>query len=573
MKRMLFFVVLLVQGSAYGQISAQTIRLKDAVADFPRSQLQLKTKGPISLEVNQGERAAYESLAAIAGLNVIIDPDFRDSSGGAWRIENADVLQAFDLLSARSGSFVEVLNSNTIIVSPDNQTKRRDYEQIVIKTFYLPNGAAPERLTEIVTALRTTLNVRYLAQSQTANAVVMRDNPVRIAAAEKIIGTTIPLVAGPAAATIGDSIRGNGHILTLNNSDLGDGTPARSVLNSTGKNNISLELKESTRALYERLARSAGLNVIFDPDFRNIEGHAFKVDQLDILDAIDVLAFETRTFWEPIDSQTIVVAPDNQGKRRDLESVYVKTFHLPNASQVEMTEIVTSLRTLLNARYLALVSDSKSIIMRDNATKVALAEKIVSDLRKSGGVVASAGFLTGSESGSVLNRRAAQKLSASPSALQSKVRGPLSFDANDTVRAAYESIAATAGLRAVFDSRFQDAPAMPFHVENVGIVDALDFLALQTRTIWQVMEPDTIILAPDNQTVRAELVPRVTKTLSSASRSGTPRNITELITLLRTILNIRQISPLDNSIIVSDTAENVAFSEKLLQELDAIAAR
>src|SRR5437762_2192542 len=104
MKKLLMIIGLLVQGSALAQ-GQRPARLKEAIAEFPQSQLQLKTSGPVSIEINQGERAAYQTLAEIAGLNIIIDPDFRDTSAAPFRIENADVLQAFDILSARTGSF------------------------------------------------------------------------------------------------------------------------------------------------------------------------------------------------------------------------------------------------------------------------------------------------------------------------------------------------------------------------------------------------------------------------------------------------------------------------------------
>jgi hypothetical protein len=522
--------------------------------------------------VNQGERMAYEKLAEIAGLNLVIDPDFRNSSAAPFRIENADVLQAFDLLSAHAASFVEVINSNTIIVSLDNQQKRRDYEFMVLRTFYLPNGASPQRLTETVTALRTTLSARYLAQSTVANAVVMRDTPARVAAAEKIVGSSMPLVAGSTVSTMGESI-GNGHILTLENGVVKDSAPARSMLAVSGSATVSLDVKDNTRALYERLGHTAGLNVIFDPDFRSLDAFSFKVDNLDVFDAIELLALQTRALWEPVDGKTILVAPDNQAKRRDFQNVSVKTFYLPNAARTEMVETVTALRTLLNARYLALIADSNAIVMRDSANKLALAEKIVSDLRKSSGVVTAAGFPSGSEAGFVQNRRAAQTLGVPAMPLQPKVRGPFSFDANDTARATYETVAAMAGLRIVFDSRFQDSAAMPFKVENVNIADALDFLSLQTRTIWQMMDGETVLVAPDNPSVRADLLPKVTKTISLAPRAGTPGNINEIVTALRTLLNLRQISALDNSIVMTDTADNVAFSEKIVKDLQAPVSR
>jgi hypothetical protein len=564
MQKLPLMLVLLMQGSALAQSAGQPIRLKEAVLDFPRSRLQLKTTGPVSLDVKQGTRAAYGTLAEIAGLNIVFDPDFRDSSSAPPRIENADVLQAFDLLSAQSGSFVEVLNSNTIIVTPDNPTKRRDYEFQVLKTFYLPNGASPLRLTEMITTVRTTSQARYVFSSQTAQAIVIRDTPSRVALAEKTIGVSMPLITGAPVATMGETI-GGGHILTLDSGAVRDSAPSRSKLNVSASGPVSLDMKDSTRATFETLARAAGLNVIFDPDFRSQDAQPFKVDNLAILDAIDVLALQTRTFWEPIDNKTIMVAPDNQTKRRNFQNVLVKTFYLPNASQVELVEIVTALRTLLNARYLATVVDSNAIVIRDTPNKVALAEAIISDLRKAGGLVSTPGFPWGTESGFVLNRRAAQTLAGSPSPLQSRVRGPLSFDANDSARSTYESVAATAGLRLVFDNRFKDLAVVSFKLQDVDIVDALDFLSLQTQSIWQMMDNDTILVAPDNPSVRADLVPRIIKTISLTKPQ---QNINEIVTLLRTILGIRQISPVGNSIVMEDTGENIAFAEKIVSDLE-----
>ena len=75
MQKLPLMLALLMQGSALAQSAGQPIRLKEAVLDFPRSQLQLKTSGPVSLDIKQGTRAAYEALAEIAGLNIVFDPD------------------------------------------------------------------------------------------------------------------------------------------------------------------------------------------------------------------------------------------------------------------------------------------------------------------------------------------------------------------------------------------------------------------------------------------------------------------------------------------------------------------
>ena len=85
-------------------------------------------------------------------------------------------------------SFWKPINRTTILVSPENQTKRRDYDELVLKTIYLSNSVTATEITEAITALRTLLNMRYLAQSTAMNAIIVRDTADRIAIAEKIIG-------------------------------------------------------------------------------------------------------------------------------------------------------------------------------------------------------------------------------------------------------------------------------------------------------------------------------------------------------------------------------------------------
>jgi len=57
---------------------------------------------------------------------------------------------------------------------------------LVLKTIYLSNSVTSTEITEAITALRTLLNMRYLAQSTAMNAIVIRDTADRIAIAEKI---------------------------------------------------------------------------------------------------------------------------------------------------------------------------------------------------------------------------------------------------------------------------------------------------------------------------------------------------------------------------------------------------
>jgi len=150
------------------------------------AQLEPKVRGPIDIHIMQDSRAAFETLAQLAGLNVIFDPDFRGQRIPI-DLSNVDIFEALDILALQTRTFWKPVNKTTILVSPDNQTKRRDYDELVLKTIYLSNSVTSTEITEAITALRTLLNMRYLAQSTSMNAIIVRDTADRIAIAEKII--------------------------------------------------------------------------------------------------------------------------------------------------------------------------------------------------------------------------------------------------------------------------------------------------------------------------------------------------------------------------------------------------
>jgi general secretion pathway protein D len=153
----------------------------------PQSQLEPKNRGPFdTIRMTQDSRMEFETLANLAGINVIFDPDFRGTRV-QLELNNVDIFEALDILALQTRSFWKPVNKTTILVSPDNQTKRRDYEELVLKTIYMTNSVTATELTEAITTLRTLLNMRYLMSSTAMNAIIIRDTADRVAIAEKII--------------------------------------------------------------------------------------------------------------------------------------------------------------------------------------------------------------------------------------------------------------------------------------------------------------------------------------------------------------------------------------------------
>src|ERR1051326_5652091 len=165
MTSLLLTLIFQLQGSAVPPPAPATLppfRLKEAVRDFPRSQLQLKHSDPVSVDLNQSARASYETLAELAGVNIIFDRDFHNDFFPPVRVEKADILETFDRLSAVTGNFVEVFDSNALLVSPNNAANRMRYETQDVKTICLTSLNCQTNAAGIVTAFRR-LNSRWLA--------------------------------------------------------------------------------------------------------------------------------------------------------------------------------------------------------------------------------------------------------------------------------------------------------------------------------------------------------------------------------------------------------------------------
>jgi hypothetical protein len=124
-----------------------------------------------------------------------------------------------------------------------------------------------------------------------------------------------------------------------------------------------------------------GLQVVFDPRFKDSPAQPFAVSNVGIGDALDFLSLQTRNFWVFLDPSTIVVAPDTQAVRRDIQPRTQEVINFARTpTRVGVVELVTALRTLLNTREVD--GSEKGIALNDTVDNVVLAEKIVADLSR-----------------------------------------------------------------------------------------------------------------------------------------------------------------------------------------------
>lgn len=149
--------------------------------------LDPKSKEPITLNFPQPKpvKEIYQAMAKAYGFNVLFDPKLKDDR---LSIELSDVTaeRALELVMQHAGHFYKVLDPHTIIIAEDNPQNRRDYEDLVIKTFFLSNAD----VKEVDKLLRSLIEARRLSTNEQLNAITLRDTADKVAIAEKLIDTT-----------------------------------------------------------------------------------------------------------------------------------------------------------------------------------------------------------------------------------------------------------------------------------------------------------------------------------------------------------------------------------------------
>jgi general secretion pathway protein D len=144
------------------------------------------SREPINLRMTNDAKTVIETIGKLAGLTVVFDPDF-PTRRISVELTNVTLEQALDVVGVEAKAFWAPMTRNIIIFVPDQPQKRRDFEDQVIRTFYLSNTVLPQELTEVVTGLRQLLDLKRIQQVSSRNAIVMRDTPAKLALAEKFI--------------------------------------------------------------------------------------------------------------------------------------------------------------------------------------------------------------------------------------------------------------------------------------------------------------------------------------------------------------------------------------------------
>jgi len=145
---------------------------------------------------------------------------------------------------------------------------------------------------------------------------------------------------------------------------------------------VSIHMTANADVIYKSIAKLAGFNVLFDPDYKP-QKVTFELKDVSLRDALSMIAMQSKTFWRPLSSNTIMVSSDSGARRKDLEQSVMKTFYLKNAATpADLQQAAGTLKGILDISHIQVTPELRSLTLRGTPDQMVMAQKLLGDIDK-----------------------------------------------------------------------------------------------------------------------------------------------------------------------------------------------
>jgi general secretion pathway protein D len=138
---------------------------------------------------------------------------------------------------------------------------------------------------------------------------------------------------------------------------------------------VTLQFRDANlRMVFEGLSRTTGLNVIFDRDVRADLKTTIFVRDASVGDSVDMILLQNQLDKKVLNANTLFVYPATSAKQKEYQDQKVRTFQISNADAKYLQNV---LKNVLKIKDIALDERTNTLVIRDSADAVAIAEKVI----------------------------------------------------------------------------------------------------------------------------------------------------------------------------------------------------
>ncbi len=164
----------------------RTIEEKTVRPALATPRLKSTVTKPILLELRDVPlRSVFDVIGKATGINFVYDKDVRVDQKTSIMVRDATVEELIRIVLTTNQLEQKVVNETTVLVYPNTPQKVREYQELVVRSFYLANADVKQTANMI----RTVVKTRDIFIDEKLNLLVIRDTPNAIRLAEKLIAT------------------------------------------------------------------------------------------------------------------------------------------------------------------------------------------------------------------------------------------------------------------------------------------------------------------------------------------------------------------------------------------------
>lgn len=138
---------------------------------------------------------------------------------------------------------------------------------------------------------------------------------------------------------------------------------------------VTLQFRDANlKMVFEALSRTSNVNIILDRDVKSDLKTTIYVKDASVEDTIDLILLQNQLEKRVLNNNTLFVYPAVAAKQKEYNELKVRSFQLSN---IEAAYAANIIKSLLKTKDIVTDARSNTLVMRDTADAIAVAEKLV----------------------------------------------------------------------------------------------------------------------------------------------------------------------------------------------------
>ena len=175
---------ILAQAPGHSAARSLKLKLREMRPNVELITLGSAYKKPINLEFRDAPlRNVMDALARTTGVNFVFDPEVRNDTKITIQLKDSTIEDALKVILSSQQLERKILSENSILIYPRTPLKQKEYQDYVMRTFYMVNAD----VKQVQNLVRTIAKTKDLFADERLNMLVVRDTPGTIKLIERLI--------------------------------------------------------------------------------------------------------------------------------------------------------------------------------------------------------------------------------------------------------------------------------------------------------------------------------------------------------------------------------------------------